>query len=97
MEANDYININRIAYDKLSNECKCRSEIRSIYEELPEKLVNNVLHFAPISTNLNILEIGPGSGEIISCFEKLGHRTIAVELSKNISNISKGIFLTGFI
>lgn len=89
MRTNDYINVNKEAYDKLSQEYKTRGEIKSGHEETPEYLVNNILKFNLNNKPLSILEIGPGSGEIVSFFEDLGHRTIAVELSEKISIIAK--------
>jgi len=86
---NNYIEINRKAYDSLSHEYKTRGDIKSGYEETPTYLTGNILNLLPQNTSFTILEIGPGSGEIIEEFENKGHRTIAVELSSNIAYYAK--------
>lgn len=85
----NYIEINRKAYNSLSHEYKIRGEVKSGYEETPSFLVDNILDVLPQNKVYNVLEIGPGSGEIVEEFEKKGNRTIAVELSIEISKIVK--------
>lgn len=85
----DYIENNRIAYDTLSQEYANRSKNRSEYEESPDFLVDNILKFIPSSNRYAVLEIGPGSGDIINTFDKKGHLTVAVELSREISLLAK--------
>lgn len=85
----NYISINKKAYDTLSQEYKNRGIIKSEFEETPEYLIDNILTFLTENNNSTVLEVGPGSGEIVLCFENKGFRTIAVELSKNIARIVK--------
>lgn len=82
---NNYIEINRKAYDALSHEYKLRGVVKSGYEETPKYLVDNVTSILPQNTFFNVLEVGPGSGEIVEEFENRGHKTIAIELSTQIS------------
>lgn len=99
----DYIEINRAAYDILSRDYEKRISEKSIYEEKPASLVDPVLKHAKIYfEKITVLEIGPGSGEILSYFENRGCRTVAVELSQNMLCLAKNrspatIFLLGNI
>jgi ribosomal protein S18 acetylase RimI-like enzyme/ubiquinone/menaquinone biosynthesis C-methylase UbiE len=85
----NYIEINRKAYDSLSHEYKIRGDIKSGYEETPTYLAGNILNLLPQNAVFTVLEVGPGSGEIIEEFENKGHRTIAVELSSRIAYYAK--------
>lgn len=85
----NYIEINKKAYEALSNEYKYRGKVKSVYEETPSYLVENILNILPNETSFNVLEVGPGSGEIVEEFEKKGNRTTAIEISSKISHLIK--------
>jgi SAM-dependent methyltransferase len=90
----EYIEINRNAYDELSQDYEARARQRAIkmseFEHGAEFMAGPILklgklHFPTVS----VLEIGPGSGEICAYFEKNDCRTIAVELSPKMAKIMK--------
>ena len=86
----EYVRINQIAYDTLYNEYNTRAIKKSEYEEKAESLAGTVLNCAKSSfKRLTVLEIGPGSGEILSYFEENGCRTVAVELSTKMAEMAK--------
>jgi len=86
----EYTRVNQAAYDILAHEYDKRAEVKSNYEETADTLGGAVIkHAQKTPDNLSVLEVGPGSGEIISFFEQLGCRTIAVELSEKIAEIAK--------
>lgn len=85
----EYLKINKKAYNKLSIEYLSRTIDRSEFEEKPESLANSILKFFISNSPKKALEIGPGSGEILECFEKNGCRTIAVDISPKIIEIAK--------
>lgn len=85
-----YVRINQIAYDTLYNEYNTRVTTKSEYEEKSELLAGTVLNCAKKSfKKITVLEIGPGSGEILSYFEENGCRTVAVELSTKMVEVAK--------
>lgn len=85
----DYVRVNKLAYDILSEEYKKRSHRRSQYEENPETLGSAVLrHTRHRFDHLVTLEVGPGSGEMLYYFENHGCRTTAVELSTRIIKVA---------
>ena len=94
MDMKEYIRINRESYDTLYEEYDKRANARAIkkseYEESEESLGMPILNLAKQSfSQISVLEIGPGSGEMSAFFEKNGCRTIAVELSPKMAEIAK--------
>jgi ubiquinone/menaquinone biosynthesis C-methylase UbiE len=90
----EYIRVNRDSYDILHKEYNRRANARSIkksdYEESAESLGGPVLSRAKLRfKTISVLEIGPGSGEMSSFFDKNGCRTMAVELSPKMAEIAK--------
>jgi len=85
-----YIRVNQQTYDTLHNEYNSRAYNKSSCEEKLDILGGSVLKYAKIFfEDINALEIGPGSGEILSYFEQHGCRTIAVELSPKMAEIAE--------
>lgn len=90
LNENDYIKVNKIAYNKAASQYVERSKHWSEYnltdndwKEILEKELLNLEH-----ENL-VLEIGPGIGRILKLFESLHCRTIGVELSDKMLEIAK--------
>ena len=89
MKSNDYIKINKQAYDSLWQDYKNRSIHKSSVEEKPDVLGGTILEFArKIFRRIKVLEVGPGSGEILNYFEKNNCQTLAVEISEKIANLA---------
>jgi len=89
----DYIKINRIAYDSLFGEYEKRAirraTCKSNYEESAESLGGKVLCHARLNfPEISVLEIGPGSGEMLLYFETNGCQTTAIELSTKMAKIA---------
>lgn len=90
MNLTDYIEINKKAYDRLWAEYKKRGVQNSVYEERPEVLGGSVLeHAKKTFSKISVLEIGPGSGEILEFFENNNCETFAIEFSKKIAALAK--------
>lgn len=93
LENNDphlnYIEINRRAYDLLSDEYSKRFATKSIFETPATHLVDRVLQHKTGSRDLSVLEIGPGSGEAVKHFEAMSCRTTAVDLSDKVIKLAK--------
>ncbi len=86
----DYIEINRNAYNSLYQDYDQRVINKSPYETEASILAESLLRALKTTfKTITILEVGPGSGEILTFFEDNGCRTIAVELSNNMYSISK--------
>jgi len=81
----DYIRTNKKAYDKVAEEYGKRIKNKSDFEEPLENLVGIPLkHAKERFSQINVLEIGPGSGEVCAYFEKQGYRTTAIDFSKKV-------------
>jgi ubiquinone/menaquinone biosynthesis C-methylase UbiE len=86
----DYIDINRLAYEALSDDYSRRAIIRSKFEEAPENLARAAFSACNTTTTTKIaLEIGPGSGDIIQLFSKWNAITLAVELASKVIETSR--------
>jgi trans-aconitate methyltransferase len=86
----DYIDINRLAYEVLSNDYRQRAVIRSKFEEIPENLAGATFSACQTTSKPKIaLEIGPASGDIIELFSKWNAITLAVELTVNILELAR--------
>ena len=100
--AKDYIQINKEVYDALATEYSFRRDNIGPYSESTEFLGNALLKYAPKKRPLQVLEIGPGAGQILRFFEDNNCRTIGVELSAEMSKICRiqspdSVVLTGNI
>lgn len=100
--AKDYIQINKEVYDALATEYSFRRDNIGPYSESTEFLGNALLKYAPRKSPLQVLEIGPGAGQILRFFEDNNCRTIGVELSAEMSKICRiqspdSVVLTGNI
>ncbi|HEY8781059.1 MAG TPA: class I SAM-dependent methyltransferase [Mucilaginibacter sp.] len=89
ISAEDYIEVNRRAYDQLSDEYIKRSLIVSDFETPAGYLVESALQYTKRNKELSVLEVGPGSGKAIQYFETLRCRTTAVDLSGKIIELAK--------
>ncbi len=86
----DYIEINRNAYDILYQDYEKRVIDKSAFETRANVLAGSLLHFLKQRfEHITVLEVGPGSGEVLTFFESNGCRTIAVELSENMASIAR--------
>lgn len=85
----DYLEINAKAYNQLANEYLLRRENPSEFEETTEYLGNSVFKYISNRPQKNVLEIGPGAGQILSFFENNGCRTIGIELAQNMAKVAK--------
>ena len=86
---NEYLKVNEKVYNQLAEEYLLRREKPSKFEEATEYLGNSVFKYISKKSQKNVLEIGPGAGQILSYFEKKGCRTIGIELSKNMADVAK--------
>jgi cyclopropane fatty-acyl-phospholipid synthase-like methyltransferase len=86
---NEYIEKNRKAYNALASQYEYRLHNKSDYDDYFEKLVDEILLEVSPSDLINVLEIGPGAGEVLSVFENKGCRTTAVELSDEMCKLAK--------
>ena len=84
----DYIEVNRQAYDQLSDDYRKRALSRSEFESSPDEIIHHILQYAVKKQDLQVLEIGPGSGEVLKCFENRKCGTTAIDISKNIIDIA---------
>ncbi|OAV45690.1 methyltransferase domain-containing protein [Lewinella sp. 4G2] len=87
-----YKDINRKAYNELADHYKKRRSDKGQYEESSDYLAGLLHSGYHVSINeCRVLEIGPGAGNILRCFENLGSKVFAVELSENIIELCKEI------
>lgn len=86
-DKNNYILINKNAYDALADEYLNRTEKNDylIKDDCWYKILEELI----TKENTEVLEVGPGSGRILNIFDQLGCRTTAVELSPKMSEFSK--------
>ena len=83
----DYIKINKQVYNKLANEYESRT-INNDYE-VKDDYWKNLFCKLIKKENIQVLEIGPGSGRILKLFDDLGCETTAVDISENMCKIAK--------
>lgn len=86
---NEYLEINEKVYNQLAQEYLLRREKPSEFEETTEYLGDSVFKYISKKSQKNVLEIGPGAGQILGYFENKGCRTIGIELSKNMAEVAK--------
>jgi len=87
-----YLLKNKKVYDDLAIEYRNRREKRSEFEENLDVLGDSVLKYLSKESKLdivNVLEIGPGAGQMLEYFERKNCRTIGIELSTEMSKIAK--------
>jgi ubiquinone/menaquinone biosynthesis C-methylase UbiE len=86
----DYIKINRNAYDALHQDYEQRAIDKSQFETKANVLAGSLLRLLEQRfEQITVLEVGPGSGEVLTFFEHSGCRTIAVELSRNMAAVAR--------
>ena len=85
----DYVQINKAVYDALAKEYAFRRDNLSEYSESAEYLGGSLLQKVSKRDCLNVLEIGPGAGQILKYFEDNGCRTIGVELSQEMTHLCR--------
>lgn len=78
--------INRLAYDLLADDYLRRSESPSRSQESPEFLAGLLLRHAVGMPR--VLEIGPGSGEVLHCLENRSLSALGVELSPRMAELA---------
>jgi len=87
----DYITINRNAYDKFATQHAKRHNKLSKYDLTDadwQKIINEQLIIKKNKKN-SVLEIGPGTGRMLKIFNSLGCNTTAVELSPKMIEYAK--------
>jgi 2-polyprenyl-3-methyl-5-hydroxy-6-metoxy-1,4-benzoquinol methylase len=84
----DYIRINKDAFDKLCSEYGKR--IESKFGDSPEKLGGLLLkHVNQDFKKVTLLEVGPGSGHTLKYFSINTYQTIAIDLSEKMAKLAK--------
>ncbi len=83
-----YTLINKEAYDQLASEYKQRVASSSTYKEPLDNLAGLPLKYAKQRfTEVDVLEVGPGNGEIARYFNDRGCNVIAVDISKKMLEV----------
>lgn len=83
----DYISINKKAYDKLAKEYQTRMKR---YVKSDHVITTPFIDYLKkVFPKVKVLELGPGSGLNLSFFEKERFSTWAIDISKNIIQVSK--------
>lgn len=78
----DIINVNRNAYNQLASEFNSRESDLANYKQ---NLKAYVSWF--VKESESVLEIGPGTGQLLQILENLGCRTTAIELSEKMCEL----------
>jgi SAM-dependent methyltransferase len=82
-----YSEINRLAYDLLADEYNERSVAPGPNQESPEFLAGLLAQrLSPIAGR--VLELGPGSGDVLALLEKTAKETVAIEISPRMAAIA---------
>ena len=88
-----YLRCNKETYNQLSEEYKDRRDHKSEFEEDLDVLGGTVLGYVKTEDtkerDLNVLEIGPGAGQMLRYFESHRCKTIGVELSEKMAEYAK--------
>lgn len=83
----NYSDLNRLAYDLLAEEYRSRSDVPGLSQESPEYLANLLMsHLHPPVHR--ILELGPGSGDVLRALSSLATDTVAVEISPRMATLA---------
>lgn len=83
-----YSEINRLAYDLLADEYNERSVAPGPNQESPEFLAGLLAQrLSPIAGR--VLELGPGSGDVLALLEKAAKETVAIEISPRMAAIAR--------
>jgi ubiquinone/menaquinone biosynthesis C-methylase UbiE len=83
-----YSGLNRLAYDLLADEYDYRSQLPGPNQESPEYLAELLTRQLPRPV-YRILELGPGSGSVLSVLAKTAEQTIAVEISPKMAEVAR--------
>lgn len=89
-----YVKANMRAYDILGEQYYQRMKNPSVDEYIPNDIVNDILskYYEQFGRYpKKVLELGSGSGGVISCFAKKGCITCAIEISANMINYAKSV------
>jgi len=81
-----YIDINQKTYDNLALQYAERDYEKSLDKEKTQTMANFILDYYK-GNRKSFLEIGPGSGNILSYVSSIGFETIGVELSSVMSEV----------
>lgn len=81
-----YSALNRLAYDLLADEYRVRAEAPSPAQESPEYLAGLLL--SQLHDPIRLLELGPGSGSVLSALGKAANDTVAVEISPRMASLA---------
>jgi len=82
-----YSAINRLAYDILAQDYLARSQTPGCSQESPEYLANLLLDHVAVEQP-RILELGPGSGDVLRVLAKSSLHALAVEISPEMARIA---------
>lgn len=83
-----YSDLNRLAYDLLADEYRSRSYSPGPTQESPEYLAGLLTKHLRTSSR-RVLELGPGSGEILRALGAAAIDTVAVEISPRMAMIAR--------
>jgi SAM-dependent methyltransferase len=82
--------VNKETYDTLAEEYRYRMQHISSYEDSPEMLGRSILSYLSSNgTRVKVLEIGPGTGQMLKYFAGNRFYTVGVELSKKMADIAR--------
>lgn len=83
-----YASLNRLAYDLLAEEYRHRSMIPGPSQATPESLAA-LLESRLIKPVRRVLELGPGSGDVLSALGTFSEQTVAIEISPKMAQIAQ--------
>lgn len=87
LKMKDYLQKNMQTYDLLAEEYKKR---KKNYENSDRQIIKPFIDYLKENFDTpNVLELGPGSGLALKIFSEEGFNTTAIDISKNIIEISK--------
>ena len=82
-----YSEINRLAYDLLADEYRSRSQSPGPTQETPQYLAS-LLTSRLVTPTARLLELGPGSGDVLLALSQHAVDTIAVEVSPRMAELA---------
>ncbi|MFA7244107.1 MAG: methyltransferase domain-containing protein [Patescibacteria group bacterium] len=82
----DYLQLNKETYDRLAKEFQDKIGSRLSSDK---RVVERFVSFLPTpSSNINILDIGPGNGNMSMLLSELGYNVTAIEISPEMTRVA---------